>query len=220
MAFPPSRGKPSTPTTPRRLRQAFVQRVTITTPCIHLSGIPNGIAGLFYDSIVFLRFLRRGARAAKSECASRINSLLSGEEVVTDLTYLNTEHLGTGEADRKAVFDVYCQNEKGEKFLVEMQRGEQRGFKDRSIYYATFPIREQGQKGEWNYELKAVYIIGILNFTFDETDDNYFHHEVKLMDKRKKMSLRQDSPSSTWKCPNSIRSKTNWTGCSKSGCSC
>ena len=117
---------------------------------------------------------------------SFINSLLSGEEVVTDLTYLNTEHLGTGEADRKAVFDVYCQNEKGEKFLVEMQRGEQRFFKDRSIYYATFPIREQGQKGEWNYELKAVYIIGILNFTFDETDDNYFHHEVKLMDRRTK----------------------------------
>ena len=127
-----------------------------------------------------------GSEMNKDLLISFINSLLSGEEVVTDLTYLNTEHLGTGEADRKAVFDVYCQNEKGEKFLVEMQRGEQRFFKDRSIYYATFPIREQGQKGEWNYELKAVYIIGILNFTFDETDDNYFHHEVKLMDRRTK----------------------------------
>lgn len=99
-----------------------------------------------------------------------------------DLTYLNTEHLGTGESDRKAVFDVYCENENGEKILVEMQRGVQEYFKDRSLYYATFPIREQGQKGEWNYQLKAVYVIGILNFKFDKVHDNYYHHEVQLLD--------------------------------------
>ena len=94
-----------------------------------------------------------GTEMNKDLLISFINSLLSGEEVITDLTYLNTEHLGTSEADRKAVFDVYCENNRGEKILVEMQRGEQRYFKDRSIYYASFPIREQGKKGEWNYEL-------------------------------------------------------------------
>lgn len=30
--------------------------------------------------------------------------------------------------------------------------------------------------------MKAVYIIGILNFTFNDTDGDYFHHEVKLVD--------------------------------------
>ena len=30
--------------------------------------------------------------------------------------------------------------------------------------------------------MKAVYIIGILNFTFDDSDPEYFHHEVKLVD--------------------------------------
>ena len=127
-----------------------------------------------------------GTEINKDLLISFINSLLHGKEVVKDLTYLNTEHLGTGEADRKAVFDVYCENEKGEKILVEMQRGEQQFFKDRSLYYATFPIREQGQKGEWDYRLKAVYVIGILNFTFDEQSDDFYHHEVKLMDTRTK----------------------------------
>ena len=127
-----------------------------------------------------------GTEMNKDLLISFINSLLSGKEVVKDLTYLNTEHLGTSEADRKAVFDVYCENENGEKILVEMQRGEQQFFKDRSLYYATFPIREQGQKGEWNYRLKAVYVIGILNFTFDEQSNNYYHHEVKLIDTRTK----------------------------------
>ena len=125
-----------------------------------------------------------GTEMNKELLISFINSLLHGEETIKELTYLNTEHLGSSEADRKAVFDVYCENERGEKILVEMQRGEQQFFKDRSLYYATFPIREQGKRGEWDYQLKAVYVIGILNFTFDDEDENYYHHEVQLMDKR------------------------------------
>lgn len=112
-----------------------------------------------------------------------LNALFNGEQVIEDVTYLNTEHLGSREADRRAVFDVYCENEKGEKILIEMQKGEQQFFKDRSIYYATFPIREQAIKGEvWNYELKAVYIIGILNFTFDDLSSSRFYHKVKLIE--------------------------------------
>lgn len=123
-----------------------------------------------------------GTAMNKELLISFLNALLFGEETVKEITYLNTEHLGTMECDRRAVFDVYCENEEGEKFLVEMQKGEQQFFKDRSVFYSTFPIREQAKRGEWNYELKAVYTIGILNFTFDDTDTEYFHHEVKLVD--------------------------------------
>lgn len=123
-----------------------------------------------------------GSEINKELLISFINSLLGGKEMICDLNYLNTEHLGTSERDRRAVFDVYCENERGEKILVEMQRGEQQYFKDRSIYYSTFPIREQGLKGEWDYKLKAVYVIGILNFKFsDDKTDNYYHN-VKLVD--------------------------------------
>lgn len=30
--------------------------------------------------------------------------------------------------------------------------------------------------------MKAVYVVGILNFSFDNSDEEYFHHEVKLVD--------------------------------------
>ena len=123
-----------------------------------------------------------GTEINKDLLISFINSLLHGKEVVKDLTYLNTEHLGTGEADRKAVFDVYCENENGEKILVEMQRGEQQFFKDRTLFYTTFPIREQQVIKDWDYQLKAIYVIGILNFKFDKVHDNYYHHEVQLLD--------------------------------------
>ncbi|MBM6891448.1 PD-(D/E)XK nuclease family transposase, partial [Bacteroides caecigallinarum] len=75
-----------------------------------------------------------GSEINKELLISFVNSLLGCKEMICDLNYLNTEHLGTSERDRRAVFDVYCENERGEKILVEMQRGEQQFFKDRSIY--------------------------------------------------------------------------------------
>ena len=116
-----------------------------------------------------------------------LNSLFDGEQVVRDVTFLNSEHVGDVRADRKAIFDVYCENEKGEKFIVEMQNASQKYFKDRSLYYATFPIREQAQKGEvWNYELKHVYVVALLNY--DMTDSAFaqdtINHDIGLLDKQ------------------------------------
>lgn len=124
-----------------------------------------------------------GTELNKELLISFLNALLPDGQNVQNVTYLNTEQLGTLEIDRRAVFDVYCENEQGEKFLVEMQKGEQQFFKDRSLFYTTFPIRDQAVKGkEWDYELKAVYTVGILNFAFDNSSDDYYHHEVKLVD--------------------------------------
>ena len=137
----------------------------------------------FYTDFAFKKLF--GTEVNKDLLISFLNALLHGREEISEITYLNTEHLGTQEYDRRAVFDVYCKNEKGEYFLVEMQKGEQQFFKDRSIYYSTFAIREQAPRGEWNYGLKGIYTIGILNFCF-ETNDPSYYHEVKLLDTKTK----------------------------------
>ena len=117
-----------------------------------------------------------------------VNALLQGREVIKSLTLIPSEQLGDTEDDHRAVFDVYCENEKGDKIIIEMQKAEQQWFKDRSVYYSSVPIRSQGEKGKWLFGLKAVYTIGILNFVFDEDkdDENYYHHVVQLMDVNKK----------------------------------
>ncbi len=114
-----------------------------------------------------------------------LNELLREEQgEITSLTYLKNEHLGTTEVDRKAIFDLYCENERGEKFIVELQKTKQNFFKDRTLYYSTFPIREQAERAEWNYELKAVYTIAILDFVFDEDkhEPEKYRYNVKLTD--------------------------------------
>gem|GEM_PF-4061124 len=50
-----------------------------------------------------------------------LNELLKEEQgQIIDLTYLKTEQLGASDIDRKAIFDLYCGNEKGEKFDDEL----------------------------------------------------------------------------------------------------
>ncbi len=72
-----------------------------------------------------------------------------------------------------------------------MQKAKQNYFKDRSVYYSTFPIQQQAEKGNWNFKLKAVYTIGILDFIFaeDKMDNDVFHHEVKMVDTKTGKSL-------------------------------
>lgn len=114
-----------------------------------------------------------------------LNELLKDEQgKITNLTYLKNEHLGTTELDRKAIFDLYCENERGEKFIVELQKSKQNFFKDRTVYYSTFPIREQAKRADWNYELKAVYTIAILDFIFDEdkNEPDKYRYDIKLTD--------------------------------------
>ena len=125
-----------------------------------------------------------GTPLNKDLLISFLNSLFDGKEVVRDLTYLNGESLGNSYGDRRAIFDVYCENEQGETFIVEMQKAEQQFFKDRSVFYSTFPIQNQGKKGIWNFKLKGVYTVGILDFVFPnhEYPQDSLRHEVKLVD--------------------------------------
>ena len=113
-----------------------------------------------------------------------LNELLKEEQgQITELTYLKNEHLDQ-DLNRKAIFDLYCTNERGERFIVELQKTKQNFFKDRTIYYSTFPIREQAKRADWNYELNAVYTIAILDFVFDEgkNEPNKYRYDVKLID--------------------------------------
>jgi predicted transposase/invertase (TIGR01784 family) len=127
-----------------------------------------------------------GEEANKDLLIDFLCELLREEQgEIKAITFLKTEQLGSTEIDRKAIFDLYCENEKGEKFIVELQKTKQDFFKDRALYYSTFPIQEQAKKGsDWNFELKAIYTIAILDFVFEEDkqDADKYKYFVKLSD--------------------------------------
>ena len=108
---------------------------------------------------------------------------------ISDITYVPTEQLGIMEDDRKAIFDVLCRTVDGKTFLVEMQRGYQKHFFERALFYTSFPIMKQGKKAlaeeargnrPWDFSLDGVFFLGILNFKYE--DDEMTEHRYRLME--------------------------------------
>ena len=125
-----------------------------------------------------------GTESKKDLLIDFLNQVIREEGVITDIHYLRPEQWGKFETERKAVFDIFCITESGEYFIVEMQKAKQAFFRDRSIYYASLPIQKQAPQGIWNFRLKAVYLVAVLDFVlfdeFEEDKDQVIEH-VYLM---------------------------------------
>jgi predicted transposase/invertase (TIGR01784 family) len=111
---------------------------------------------------------------------SLINDILGleGEDKIAKIIFKNGELLPDSPEDRKAIFDLYCIDEKGNEFIVELQKVHQEHFQSRALYYATFPIQEQAIRGRWDFSLTPIYFIGLLNFTIDrfKKSEEFLHH--------------------------------------------
>jgi predicted transposase/invertase (TIGR01784 family) len=125
-----------------------------------------------------------GEEANKDLLIDFLNSVLPEKYQIAELEFQNTENLPDLPEQRQAFFDIFCKTPSGEQFIVEMQKASQHYFRDRAVFYSTFPIRKQAQKGEnWDFALKPVYFVAILNFEYDkEEDKRKFFREVKLKD--------------------------------------
>jgi predicted transposase/invertase (TIGR01784 family) len=112
-----------------------------------------------------------------------LNQLLPAHHQIADLNFRNVENLADLSAERKAIFDIHCKAISGERFIVEMQKAKVKYFKDRSLFYVTFPIRDQAQQGEWNFKLEPIYFVAILDFEYDEAEERRkFRRDVALKD--------------------------------------
>jgi predicted transposase/invertase (TIGR01784 family) len=112
-----------------------------------------------------------------------LNQLLPAHHQIAEVNFRNPESLADVSADRKAIFDIHCKALSGETFIVEMQKAKVKYFKDRSLFYVTFPIRDQAQRGEWNFKIEPIYFVAILDFEYDEAEEKRkFLREVALKD--------------------------------------
>ena len=126
-----------------------------------------------------------GEEPNKDILISFLNEILPERHRIEDLSYAKNERLGISELDRKAIFDLYCTATTGERFIVELQKAKQNYFKDRSVFYSSFPIQEQAKKGNWDFRLDAIYTVGILDFVFDDhKDKEQLYHVVELKNQR------------------------------------
>jgi len=124
-----------------------------------------------------------GEEANKDLLIDFLNQLLPSHHQIKDLSFRNSENIPELPVERKAIFDIHCTSISGERFIVEMQKAKVKYFKDRSLFYVTFPVREQAQQGEWNFKLTPIYFVAILDFEYDEAEEKRkFRRDVSLKD--------------------------------------
>ncbi len=140
-------------------------------------------AGRFIDPFTDWGFKRIfGSEPHKDLLIDFLNQLFLGERKIIDLVYNKNEHPGHLVEHRKAVFDLLCTGSNGEQFIIEVQRVKQEYFKDRCIYYTASLIRDQVPTGvqRWDYQLKPVFLIGLMDFEFGDTETSECLHRVQL----------------------------------------
>lgn len=124
-----------------------------------------------------------GEEGSKDLLIDFLNQLLPAYHQIANLAFRNSESMADLAIERKAIFDVHCIAVTGERFIVEMQKAKIKFFKDRSLFYITFPIRDQAEKGDWNFKLQPIYFIAILDFEYDEEEERRkFRRDVVLKD--------------------------------------
>ena len=123
-----------------------------------------------------------GEEGSKALLIDFLNQLLPVRHQISELIFQNVETLPDTSDERKAFFDIHCKAASGERFIVEMQKAKVEYFKDRSMYYITYPIREQAQRGDWNFELSAIYFIGVLDFWYEDKKTAKFRRDIVLKD--------------------------------------
>lgn len=113
-----------------------------------------------------------------------LNGIFKGRKVIEQVELSKADHKGDQKASRRTVFDVYCTGDKGEKFVVEMQKGSQKYFKDRILFYTANLVQEQGRSvdPDWDYELPEVYFVAVMDFRFEDIPKSHYVHDVRLME--------------------------------------
>jgi predicted transposase/invertase (TIGR01784 family) len=141
-----------------------------------------------------LRFKKLfGEEANKELLIDFLNQLLPKHHQIADLNFRNSENLAELSAERKAIFDwatsrIHCKAVSRERFIVEMQKAKLKFFKDKSLFYVSFPIREQAQQGDWSratlrFNLQPIYFVALLDFEYDENEEiRKFRRDVALKD--------------------------------------
>jgi predicted transposase/invertase (TIGR01784 family) len=143
------------------------------------------ITGRYIDLLVDFAFKKIfGSALNKDLLIAFLNEVFTGRKHIVDLIYNKNEHPGELKEEGSVIFDLLCTGDKGERFLIEVQRGQPGRFKERALFYTSRLISDQaprGKRAEWGYDIDEVYFVAILeDFILDDSPANRYLHDICL----------------------------------------
>jgi len=105
-----------------------------------------------------------------------LNTVLELQPPMVELSFANPEQLPESGDQRVGIYDLFCRDAAGNRYLVEMQKSRLAFIKDRMVYYSTFPIAAQAPKGVKRYQFSPP---PASNLVLRETADTTYDDEVE-----------------------------------------
>lgn len=98
------------------------------------------------------RFLRKALQA-----------LINSPVAIQQVTFIQNEIKGVTRDSRSGIYDLFCKDERGNEFIVEMQLSEYPDFIQRMKFYSFYRLNTLIRKGDYEFDdLPKIYCIGIL----------------------------------------------------------
>ena len=92
-----------------------------------------------------------------------LQALIVSDQPITSVTFLPNELSRLTFDGRSGIYDLACQDEAGNFFIVEMQLGEYPEFIQRMKFYSLYRFNTLVKEGEYKFDqLPRIYCIGIL----------------------------------------------------------
>ena len=105
-----------------------------------------------------------GVEENKDLLISLINSIVSEEDQVSDVTLLNPYNLKSFKEDKSSILDIKAKGVDGKRFNIEIQITDEADYDKRALYYWAKLYTEQLQESKDYSKLSKAIGIHILNF--------------------------------------------------------
>ena len=125
-----------------------------------------------------------GVEENKDLLIALINSIVSKEDQVEDLTLLNPYNPQNFVHDKLSILDIKAKGADGHLFNIEIQLADESNYEHRALYYWGKVYTEQLKSGQNYSKLQKTIGIHILNFvTVPESED--YHNIFHIVEKKK-----------------------------------
>lgn len=123
-----------------------------------------------------------GVEENKDLLISLINSIVSEEDQVTEVTLLNPYNPKSFKTDKLSILDIKATNQEGKKYNIEIQISDEADYDKRALYYWGKLYTEQLKVADDYSKLSKAIGIHILNFTSIPESDKY-HNVFHIREK-------------------------------------
>jgi predicted transposase/invertase (TIGR01784 family) len=126
--------------------------------------IPNSPSPRFVSILSDYGFKATFGNQTKTEFLRKaLQALISSPTPIREVTFIQNEMQGLTIDSRAGIYDVFCTDEAGNQFIVEMQLGTYPNFMQRMKFYALYRLNTLIRRGNYKFAgLPKIYCIGIL----------------------------------------------------------